>query len=82
MEEMMAACPMARACKGMAESHGSGWWMVVPGLVFIGLGISIMIYPRILVWLVAVALILVGLAMLMMVNVMRNFGRRVHDKPA
>jgi len=84
MEEQvsMSACPMAKACKGMTEKPGTSLWMIIPGLVFVALGIAIILYPQILVWLVAIALIVMGFAMLMMVNFMRSFGKRIHNKPA
>jgi len=66
----------------MVEKPGSGFWMIIPGLVFIALGVAIILYPQILVWLVAIALIAVGLAMLLMVNFVRRIGKRVsstHD---
>lgn len=72
----MPTCPMAETCKGMMEKPGSSFWMIIPGLVFIVLGVSIILYPQILVWLVAVALIVMGIAMLMMVNFMRGIGKR------
>ncbi len=73
----MPMCPMAATCKGMMENRKSGFLMIVPGLIFIFLGLVIIMYPQILVWLVAIALIAVGLAMLMMVNFMRRFGKPV-----
>lgn len=84
MEEKisMSTCPMAKACKGMTERPGTSLWMIVPGLIFVALGIAIILYPQILAWLVAIALIVMGLAMLMMVNFMRRFGKRAHDKHA
>lgn len=51
--------------------------MIMPGVLFIALGVTILVYPQILVWFVAIALILMGIAMLMMVNLMRRFGKRV-----
>lgn len=72
----MQMCPMAETCKGMMEKSGSGFWMIIPGLVFIALGVAIILYPQVLVWLVAIALIVMGLAMLLMVNFMRNIGKR------
>ncbi|MDH3351961.1 MAG: DUF308 domain-containing protein [Gammaproteobacteria bacterium] len=77
----MSTCPMARACKGMMERPGTGLWMIVPGLIFIALGIAIILYPQILAWFVAIVLIVMGLGMLMMVNFMRSFGKRIHNKP-
>lgn len=84
MEEKisMSTCPMARACKGMTEKPGTSLWMIIPGLVFIALGIAIILSPQILVWLVAIVLIVMGLAMLMMVNFMRSFGKRIRNRPA
>lgn len=78
----MPMCPMAKTCRGMMEKPGSGFWMIIPGLVFIALGVAIILYPQILVWLVAIVLIVMGLAMLLMVNFVRSIGKRVrgmHD---
>lgn len=72
----MQTCPMAKTCRRMTEKPGFGFWMIIPGLVFIILGVAIIIYPQILVWLVAIALIVMGATMLMMVGFMRNFGKR------
>ena len=75
----IATCPMAETCKGMMDKPGSGLWMIIPGVVFIILGVTIIIYPQVLVWLVAIALIVMGVAMLMMVNFMRNVGKRLRN---
>jgi hypothetical protein len=48
--------------------------MFIPGVVFIILGVAVVLFPQILVWLAAIALIVVGAALLMMVNFMRNIG--------
>ena len=72
----MPMCPMAETCKGMMEKPSSRFWMIIPGLVFIVLGVAIILYPQILAWLVAIALIVMGVAMLMMVNFMRGIGKR------
>ena len=76
MAAPMQMCPMAETCKGMIEKPGSSYWMIVPGAIFIVLGVAIIVYPQILAWLVAIALIVMGVAMLMMVNFMRGIGRR------
>ena len=78
----MPACPMAAACKRMTERKGMSMWMIIPGVIFIALGVAIILYPKILAWLAATALIVMGLAMLMMFNFMRDFGKRIYDKPA
>ena len=79
MEETstMPMCPMAKTCKGMMENPKSGLLMMMPGLIFVVLGLVIIMYPQILVWFGAIALIVMGLAMLMMVNFMRKIGERV-----
>ena len=73
----MEMCPMAAACKGMMEKPGAGLWMLVPGVLFIALGVLIIVYPQILAWLVAIALIIMGVAALMMTNFMRGIGKRL-----
>lgn len=77
----MPACPMAEACKRMTEGKATSVWTIVPGVIFIALGVAIILHPKILAWLAATALIVTGLAMLMMVSVMRGFGKRMHDQP-
>lgn len=79
MEEKvsMPTCPMAATCKGMMEKRHSGFWMILPGLLFIALGVAIVLYPKILVWLVAIALFAMGVGMLMMANFMRGVGKRI-----
>ena len=74
----MPMCPMAETCKGMMEKPSSSFWMVIPGIVFIALGVLIILYPQILAWLVAIAMIVMGLAMLMMMNFLREIGKRMH----
>jgi len=73
----MSMCPMAETCKSMMEKPGSGLWMMIPGILFIALGIVIVLYPKILAWLVAVALVVMGIAMLMMTRFMRGIGKRI-----
>lgn len=68
-------CPMAETCRRMTDRSGSGAWMMAPGVIFIALGTLVIFYPQILAWLVAIALILMGIAMLMMTRFMRRIGR-------
>ena len=72
----MPMCPMAETCKGMMKKPGSRLWMMIPGILFIALGVFIILYPQILAWLIAIALIIMGIAMLMMINFMRGIGKR------
>ena len=82
MEEVMVEttqmpmCPMAEKCKGMMDKPGYGLWMMLPGVALIAVGVLIILYPQILAWLVAAALICMGIGMLMMMNFMRSIGRR------
>jgi len=62
----------------MMEKQGSGAMFVLPGVTLIVLGGTVIIEPRILVWIVAISLILMGGAMLMMARFMRGMGRRLH----
>jgi len=75
----MPMCPMAETCKSMMEKSGSGVWMMIPGIIFIAMGILIIFFPQILAWLVAIVLILIGIAMLVMINFMRGIGRRIQN---
>lgn len=75
----MQMCPMAETCKGMIEKPGSSYWMIVPAIILIFLGVAIIVYPQILTWLVAIALIVLGGAMIMMVNFMRGIGKKMKN---
>ena len=72
----MPMCQMAETCKGMMEKPRSGFALIVPAVLFIILGVAVIIEPRILVWLVAIALIVMGIAMLMLAKFARKIGRR------
>ncbi len=74
----MPMCPMAETCKAMMKKPLSGFSMIVPGIVLIVLGVVVIIEPRILAWLVAIALIVMGLVILMLARFMRKIGRRFH----
>ena len=73
----MPMCPMAQTCKGMMEKPGSGLWTMISGTLFIALGVLIILYPQILAWFVAIALVVMGIAMLMMTKFMRGIGKRI-----
>ena len=69
-------CPMAATCKGIMQKPASGYWMALPGIILVILGVAIIVYPQILAWFVAFALIVMGIAMLMMVRFMRHIGKQ------
>ena len=65
MEDM---CPMASMCQGMMKKRHSRVVLLIPGLFFILLGIVILVEPRVLVWMVAAIVIVLGILFLMMGN--------------
>jgi uncharacterized membrane protein HdeD (DUF308 family) len=73
---------MAETCKSMMEKPHSRLMFLLPGLLLIALGIVVIIEPRILVWLVALAFVVMGAAMLMMGRFMRSMGERFHGGSA
>ena len=75
----MPMCPMAEMCKGMMNRPMSSFALIVPGVLLILLGIVVIIEPRILSWLVAAALIVMGGAMLAMAKLMGRVGKRFQD---
>lgn len=71
-EKTMAMCPMGRMCTGMMKKPSSGWFLMLPGILLIILGVLIVVDPRILVWFIAAAAILFGIMMLMMAGFIRK----------
>lgn len=76
--EHLPMCPMAETCRGMMKKPPSGFALIIPGIVFIVIGVLIVVEPTILVWLVAVAFIVIGVGMLFLANFVRKFGARMH----
>ena len=82
MEETMTEanskpmCPMADMCQGMKDKPTSSLVLFIPALIFVIFGITILIAPQILAWLVGIALILVGVVMLLFGRFMRGFAER------
>ena len=70
----MEMCPMSSMCKGMMGKRHSRLLLLLPGLVFILLGVIILIEPRVLVWLIAALAIMLGLLFLMMGNFIHRMG--------
>ena len=59
---------MASMCQGMMKKRHSRLVLLVPGLLFILLGIVILVEPRVLVWMVAAIVIVLGVLFLIMGN--------------
>lgn len=68
---------MAESCTGKMEKPVFGVLMAIPGIVLIAVGVLIIVWPSVLPWPVAAACILVGAAMLLMINFMRGVGARL-----
>ena len=66
-------CPMAAMCKGMMDKPTLGLVLLIPALLFVIFGVAILIAPQILAWLVGIALIVVGVAILVFGRVMQKF---------
>ena len=75
----MAMCPMAKTCSGMMGKSSFGAFLIVPGLIFIAAGVLILFVPQVLIWLIAAASILFGVALLLLANLMR--GARARRRP-
>jgi uncharacterized membrane protein YfcA len=73
---------MAAMCKGMTDKPKSGLVLLIPALIFVVFGVAILIAPQILAWLVGIALIVMGVAMLLFGRFIRGFAKRsqgTHD---
>ena len=65
----MPMCPMAETCKGMAEKPMPKF-LLLPGLLFIAVGVLILLIPALLVWFIALASIAMGVLMLIFASFM------------
>jgi hypothetical protein len=73
--EFMSTCPMAKACKGMASGGPmSGIVFVIPALLLIGMGVLIIVEPRILAWIIAAFFVFMGVGLLFMATFVRRLG--------
>ncbi|HEU5339517.1 MAG TPA: hypothetical protein VFU39_09565 [Sulfuricaulis sp.] len=72
----MEMCPMASMCKGMAGKPRFGLLLLIPGLLLLVAGVLIFIEPKVLVWLVAGASILMGVVMLFVATVVMKMSGR------
>jgi hypothetical protein len=71
-QEPMAMCPMASMCRGLADKPLAGPVLMIPGIVFILVGILIILEPRVLVWITAGVTIMVGIFFLMIANLIHR----------
>ena len=75
----LPTCPMAETCKGMMTKPFSGTGLLLPGILFVALGVLIVIEPTVLIWVMATAFVLLGIMMLMMASFIRSIGKRFQD---
>ena len=68
----MSMRPMAKTCKELMGRPFSGLMIVLPGVFLIVLGVVTLVEPRILVWLVAAVLVVMGIAALLMARFMHR----------
>ncbi len=70
-------CPMAEICNGMVIKRSVGFAPHFIGAIFILLGITILIEPRIVVWVLAFLLIVIGVMMIVVASLLRKLGERI-----
>jgi len=75
----LPTCPMRDACQGMMKKTPSGVALMLPGLLFIALGVLIVVEPTVLIWVMAVAFVLLGVMMLLMASFIRKISRSLHE---
>jgi uncharacterized membrane protein HdeD (DUF308 family) len=63
----------------MTEKPPSGLMAMLAGAVLIVLGMLVVVEPRILVWLAGSALVLFGIALLMIANFLRRLGAQARN---
>jgi membrane protein implicated in regulation of membrane protease activity len=71
---------MAETVKGFMDKPSSGFTLVIPGVVFIALGIAMVFAPIIAAWLVAAAFVLLGVMMLYVSKFVRKIGTRFQSR--
>jgi uncharacterized membrane protein HdeD (DUF308 family) len=73
----MAMCPMASMCRGMAGKPWAGAMLMLPGILLVLVGILIFVEPKVLVWLVASVVILMGVMFFSFALFIRRMSGRV-----
>ncbi len=74
-----ATCPMATMCTTILEKPLSGFLLMLPGAMLVVVGVLAFVEPRILVWLVGTASVLLGIMLLVMARFIRKLGVQLHD---
>ena len=76
-EAKVETCPMATMCQGMMKSPGkSGSMMVWPGVFMILFGAIILLWPAVLIWLVAALFIAIGISILFFAKSVRKMSAK------
>jgi len=77
--EGAAQCPMAAALKGAGDNPAMGYLIMLPGILFVALGVLILFQPAVLVWLMAGVSIIIGILLLLAGNFLRKMGARMRS---
>ncbi len=72
-------CPMASVMKDAGEKPTTGFLIMLPGLLFVALGVLILIQPKVLVWMMAGTSIIIGIVLIMLGNFVRSIGARMRE---
>ena len=65
-------CPMGAMCKGMMGKPGSGFLLLIPGLLLVLGGVLILVEPKVLYWLMGGTSILIGIIVFFFANFIRK----------
>ena len=61
---MFTSSPMFSRIRSTTRAAGGPWWLLmVPGVALIGMALAIMIWPQLLAYLVAAALLFAGVSL-------------------
>jgi len=71
-ENPMESCPMSKMFRKTSGKRGFGLLAMIPGLLFVFVGVAIILEPQILVWLIAVTSVVAGLMLLAAANFFRK----------
>ena len=70
-------CPMAEICNGTIIKRYVGFAPYFIGAIFILLGVTILIEPRIVVGILAFVLIVMGVMIIVVASLLRKLGERI-----
>ena len=72
-----AGCPMASMFQDSVGSSKFGIFLLIPGIVLLGVGVLVLLMPALIKWLLAGTSILLGIALLGMAISLRRLSSRI-----